>query len=101
MAASGQGALLDPVDVKLALRKQPLAVCLDERIVVAERRDHKPPLCTVDGEVMRERVRLPRRAIIRQSKNRALSDKMHRGGVFVQIVEHRSERLARMQLLGW
>src|ERR1700741_4177161 len=53
LSDSAQGALLDPVDVKEPLRKQPLAVRFDERVVVAKRRDHELPFCAVDGEVVR------------------------------------------------
>jgi hypothetical protein len=48
---------------------------------------------------MRKGVGLPRGSIFRQRKDCALSDKVHRGGVLVQLVEDRSNGLARVKLL--
>jgi hypothetical protein len=49
---SWQCALLQPVDVETALRKQPRAVYLHERVEVAERSEHQASLSTVDCDVM-------------------------------------------------
>jgi hypothetical protein len=38
---------------------------------------------TVDGEVMRQAISLPRASISRQRQYCALSDEVHRGGVLV------------------
>src|SRR5260370_12805057 len=96
---SGQCALLLPVDVEQALRKQPRTADLHERVRVAERGDHQASLFTVDREVMRQSVGLPRGSVAGQGENRALSDEVHGGVVLLQLCEDWSERFARVQLL--
>ena len=54
-----QRALLDPVDVKPALREQPRAIHFGKGVEVAQRRDHQSAVIAVDGELMGETVGLP------------------------------------------
>src|ERR1700728_1312161 len=96
---SCQCPLLQPVHVEQALRKQPRAADLNERIFVAQRSDHQSSLCAVDGEVMRQAVCFPRASISRQAENGTLANEVHCRGVLVQIREHWSKRLTRMQFL--
>ena len=42
----------------------------------------------------RQAVGFPGASVMRQAENRTLPDKVHGGGVLVEICEHRSERLA-------
>jgi hypothetical protein len=53
---SRQCALLDPVDVKPALREEPGAVHFGKGVEVAKGRDHQSAVIAVDGEVVGETV---------------------------------------------
>ena len=81
-----------------ALREQPRAVDLHERVEIAERRDHQTSLAAVDRDVMRQAVRFAGRSFVRQREDRALPDEVRRRIVLVQVCEHRSKRLARPQI---
>jgi len=96
---SRQRTLIEPVDVKPALRKQPRAALLYEDVRVAESGDHQAALSNVDRKVVRQGVGLPRASIARQREYRALPDEVHRGGVLVQVVEDGRERRAGVKLL--
>src|SRR6202008_3024098 len=48
---------------------------------------------------MRQAVGFPGASVTCQAKNRTLPDKVHGGGILVQICKDWSERLARVQLL--
>jgi hypothetical protein len=60
-----QCALLQPIDVEPALRKQPRAVHLHERVEIAERDEHQASLSTVDSDVMRQAVSFPGASVAR------------------------------------
>src|ERR1700745_1013225 len=96
---SCQYALLDPVNVKQALRKRPFAVYLHKRVVIAERSNHQMSLSTFDSEVMGHAISFPCASIAGQREDRRLSKDVHGGGILVQVCEHRSECLARVHLL--
>ena len=54
------------------------ALSFHERVKVAERRNHQASLATLDRDVMRETIRLPRGSIVGQREDRALSDEVRR-----------------------
>src|ERR1700756_3800034 len=98
---SCQYALLDPVNVKQALRKRPFAVYLHKCVVIAERSNHQLSLSTFDSEVMGHAISFPCASIAHQREDRRLSKEMHGGSVLVQIGKHWSKLLARVQFLRW
>src|SRR6201987_2980844 len=98
---SCQYALLDPVNVKQALRKRPFAVYLHKCVVIAERSNHQLSLCTFDSEVMGHAISFPCASIAGQREDRRLSEEVHGGSVLVQILKHWSKLLARVQFLRW
>src|SRR5246500_3369375 len=82
---SCQYALLDPVNVKQALRKRPFTVYLHKCVVIAERSNHQLSLFTFDSEVMRHAISFPCASIAGEREDRRLSKKVHGGSVLVQI----------------
>src|ERR1700757_2145607 len=98
---SCQCALLDPVNVKQALRKRPFAVYLHKCVVIAERSNHHLSLSTFDSEVMGYAISFPCASIAGQREDRRLSEEVHGGSVLVQIRKHWSKLLARVQFLRW
>jgi hypothetical protein len=57
-------------------------------------------LSTIDRNVMRQAVCFPGGSVGHQREDCALSDKVSCGVVLIQLCEHWSERLARVQLLS-
>ena len=90
-----------PVDEEQALRKQPCAVRLCERVEVTERGDHQAALSTIDRDVVRQAVGFAGGLVARQREDGALSDEVRSGVVPVQLGENRSERLACVEPLRW
>src|ERR1700758_264070 len=98
---SCQNALLDPVNVKQALRKRPFTVYLHKCVVIAERSNHQLSLFTFDCEVMGYAISFPCASIAGQREDRRLSKEVHGGSVLVQIGKHSSKLLVRAQFLRW
>jgi hypothetical protein len=72
---------------------------LHEGIKVTERGDHQPSRWTVDRNVMGKAIAFASRTTVRQCKNRALSDEMCGGIVFIEVGENRRQDLARVKFL--
>jgi hypothetical protein len=99
-AAVLQCAFFDPVNVKQAFGKEPRSVRLHKRVEVTKRGKHQAPHRTVDCDVIRHAVGFARGAAVRQLKDCALTHKVSGCGIFVEVCEDGSKRLARAQLLG-
>src|SRR6476469_1252982 len=101
LITSRERAFLDPVDEEQALGKRPRAISLYECVRIPQCGDHQTSLVAVDREMMSECIRVASGSPLAQHEDGALSDEVHGRGVPVQVIEHRSECIARMQFLRW
>src|SRR6185295_3678131 len=89
---------LGPVDVELALREQPGPIGLDEGVEIPKGGDHQLALAVLRVEVVSQAIALAGRSAAIQ-RDLALAVEVRRRVVSVEVIEHRGERLAAVELL--
>src|SRR3954463_10332439 len=89
---------LGPVDVELALGEQPGPVGLDEGVEIPNGRDHQLALAVLRVQVVGQAIALAGRTIPLEG-DRALTVEVRCRLVPVEVVEHRGQGLAAVELL--